>query len=124
MYEIDFNREIIYGSDQMYISYPCRFASVVFNLVDTNELTEIADEIEGVKGGEYEFYISINDLPDCKIDNCITVYPRDGGYGFNIDLSETEMEVLYKSIDAQCKERLGKGCEEMLEEANEKMLAA
>ncbi len=35
---IDFETEIIYGSDQVNICYPCRFPTVGFQLMETNGL--------------------------------------------------------------------------------------
>ena len=42
---IDFGAEIMFGSDQCYIDYPCRFPTVEFQLMATNGLSQIADRI-------------------------------------------------------------------------------
>ena len=42
---VDFGSEPMFGSDQAYISYPIRFATVEFQLMATNGLTQIADRI-------------------------------------------------------------------------------
>ena len=42
---IDFGSEILYGSDQMYMDYPIRFATVTFQLMDTALFSRIADRI-------------------------------------------------------------------------------
>lgn len=49
---IDFGAEVMYGDDQVYIDYPCRFATVQFQLMATNGLTQIADRIR--KDAEYK----------------------------------------------------------------------
>ena len=40
---IDFGSEIMYGDDQCYLDYPCRFPTVGFQLMATNGLVQIAD---------------------------------------------------------------------------------
>ena len=47
---IDFGAEVMYGDDQAYISYPCRFPTVGFQLMATNGLVQIADRIRKDKG--------------------------------------------------------------------------
>ena len=47
---IDFGSEIMYGDDQMYLDYPCRFATVGFELMATSLLGEIADRIRKDRG--------------------------------------------------------------------------
>ena len=47
---IDFETEIIYGSDQVNICYPCRFPTVGFQLMATNGLNKaraLAATVEG-----------------------------------------------------------------------------
>ena len=122
--------EIFNSHDQMYVVYPCVFATVTFTLVGTNKLYELADEAvrrddeyytdEEIENLGYSFYISINDLPDCKIDNGITLYD-DGGSMYCIDLSEDERELIYNCINQQCIDVMGKGCEELLAESREEM---
>ena len=76
---IDFGSDVIYGSDQMYDTYPCRSATVQFALMPANGLIQIADRIRKDLGfrpmhpldeytdetcdndGWYDFYIGIND---------------------------------------------------------------
>ena len=42
---IDFGSEIMFGDDQCYLDYPCRFPTVGFQLMATNGLVQIADRI-------------------------------------------------------------------------------
>ena len=42
---IDFGADVLYGSDQCNVSYPCRFPTVEFQLMATNGLSQIADRI-------------------------------------------------------------------------------
>jgi hypothetical protein len=47
---IDFGAELMYGDDQCYIDYPCRFPTVGFQLMATNGLSQIADRIRRMPG--------------------------------------------------------------------------
>lgn len=47
---IDFDVEVLFGSDQVYVDYPCRFATVEFQLTDTNLLSGIVDRIRKEQG--------------------------------------------------------------------------
>ncbi len=47
---IDFGADVLYGDDQAYIDYPCRFPTVGFQLMATNGLVQIADRIRKDKG--------------------------------------------------------------------------
>ena len=142
---IDFEKEIVYGSDQQFVNYPSRFATVGFSLIDTELLNRIADKIRIKNGFKpldateenpdemifphawYEFFVGLNDFTESKIDSCICftvqdVDLSDDGETYIIDLSEDEQEFIYKHLDKQCREHLGKSCEELLTEANRKMM--
>lgn len=87
---IDPGQEIMYGSDQMYVDCPRRFATVGFQLVSTVLLSSIADRIRKDIGlapmapmdeytdetcdndDWYDFYYGINDLDGGRGDGCIT----------------------------------------------------
>ncbi len=146
---IDFEKEIIYGSDQQYVSYPSRFASVSFSLSDTKLLNRLADRIRIRNGFKpldaseenhleknpdemtfpyawYEFFIGLNDFTESKVDSCICftvqdVDSPDDGKSYTIDLGEDEQKFIYKRLDEQCREHLGKSCEELLAEARRRM---
>ena len=141
---IDFGAEVMYGSDQAYIDYPCRFPTVAFQLIATGGLTQIADRIRKDKGmkpmhpmdeytdetcdneGWYDFYISLNDFVDCHIDTCIefcvvNAGSEDNEETYTIDLTKDEQVALYNRLDEQCRQYLGKGCGELLEEARKEM---
>ena len=141
---IDFGAEIMYGSDQAYISYPCRFATVEFQLMDTNGLSKIADRLRKDQGfrpmhpmdeytdetcdqsGWYDFFVGINDYAENKMDSCITFVVAnsdsdDEGSMYAIDLTSEEQECIYSRLDGQCREYLGKGCLELLAEAKKEM---
>jgi len=86
---IDFGAEVLYGSDQCYVSYPCRFPTVSFQLMATNGLSQIADRIRKDMGfkpmhpmdeytdatcdndGWYDFYIGINGYAENQMDSGI-----------------------------------------------------
>ena len=96
---IDFGSEIMYGDDQCYIDYPCRFPTVGFQLMATNGLSRIADRIRKDRGfkpmhamdeytddtcdneGWYDFFIGLNGFADNHMDSCIDFVVV--GEGFN-----------------------------------------
>lgn len=141
---IDFGSEILYGEDQMYVDYPCRFATVGFQLMATSGLSQIADRIRKDLGfkpmhpmdeytdetcdneGWYDFYIGINDAGEVKADSCIEFVvvnsdSPDNEERYSIDLDEGEQEAVYIRLDEQCKKYEGKSCEELLSESRKKM---
>ena len=141
---IDFGSEVAYGCDQMYMSYPVRFATVGFQLMSTALLEEIADRIritEGYKpmhpmdeyteetcdrNGWYDFYYGVTDLDGGEGDLCIEFVvvsddAEDNEEMYTIDLTSDERTAMYNRMDEQCREYLGKGCKELLAEARERM---
>lgn len=68
---IDFGAEIHYGDDQMYLDYPCRFATVGFELMATSLLSGIADRIRKDKG-----YRPMHPMDEYTDDTC----DQDGWY--------------------------------------------
>lgn len=96
---IDFGSEILYGSDQMFVTFPLRLATVNFPLMSTAGLSQIADRIRKDRGfvplspmdeytnetcdsdAWYDFSIGISDIVSndcdaqkkCRVDNCIEV---------------------------------------------------
>lgn len=141
---IDFGADIIYGADQCYIDYPCRFPTVGFQLMATNGLSLIADRIRKDQGfkpmhpmdeytddtcdndGWYDFYIGLNGYSDTHVDSCIKFVvvnsdSEDNEQQYTIDLTTEEQEVIYTCLDAQCRRNLGKGCDELLAEARIQM---
>ena len=143
---IDFGSEIIYGSDQAFVCYPERFATVGFELMGTSLLTEIADRIRKDAGfapfhpldeytidtcdpnGWYEFYIGINDRYEGAVDTLIEAVvcnssSADEGGSYSIDLSLEEQGYIYARLDEQCRKYLGKSCEDLLRESRKAMEA-
>ena len=141
---IDFGAEVVYGSDQVNEFYPVRFATVGFQLIATNGLSEIADRIRKDLGfapmhpmdeytdetcdneGWYDYYIALNGYSKTKVDSCIEFFvvnseSPDNEARYTIDLSESEQEVLYTRLDEQCRKYLGQSCEELLEESKTEM---
>ena len=137
---IDRDAEVLYGSDQAYVSYPVRFATVGFQILDTDALSAIADRIRKDQGmrpmhpmdeyadetcdndGWYDFYVGLNDYSDTKVDSCIEFVvvnsdSPDNETTYTIDLDEQEQKCVYARLDQQCREYLGKSCEELLAEA-------
>ena len=141
---IDFGSEILYGEDQIYVDYPCRFATVGFQLMATSGLSQIADRIRKDLGfkpmhpmdeytdetcdgeGFYDFYIGLNDAGDVRTDSCIEFVvvnsdSPDNEARYSIDLNESEKESVYSRLDEQCRKYEGKSCEELLAEARKRM---
>ena len=142
---IDFGTEINYGSDQVNLTCPVRFATVGFQLMATNGLSQIADRIRKDMGfrpmhpmdeyndetcdqeGWYEFYIGLNDWVYTKVDSCIEFVvvnsqSEDNEQIYTIDLGASDQEMVYSLIDEQCRKNLGKSCEELLDEARTKLM--
>ena len=143
---IDFGGEILYGSDQVFDAFPVRFPTVEFILKATDVLTEIADRIRFDKGnppilpradgmdydhnGFYNFYIGISKLPgegqECRVDKCISFVIVNSDFSdnedmYNIELSESDQQIVLEALDKQCRRHLGKSCEELLAEAEKEM---
>ncbi len=141
---IDFGTEILYGSDQVYITYPERFPTVGFQLYATEGLTRIADRIRKEIGfvpthpldeydagacessAWYDFFVGVNGFSRTHIDSAISFVVAhseslDNESMYSIDLTEEEQNVIFACLDAQCRKYLGKGCEDLLEEARTRM---
>ncbi len=141
---IDFGAEIMYGDDQCYIDYPCRYPTVGFQLMATNGLTQIADRIRKDLGfapmhpldeytddtcdndGWYDFYIGLNGYSDNHMDSCIEFIvvnsdSPDNEEMYSIDLTMDEQATIYKRLDEQCRKYEGKSCDELLAEARKRM---
>ena len=141
---IDFGADVLYGDDQAYIDYPCRFPTVGFQLMATNGLVQIADRIRKDKGfkpmhpmdeytddtcdneGWYDFHVGLNGFTETHMDTCIDFVvvnadSEDNEEMYTIDLSADEQTTIYNRLDEQCRKYLGKGCEELLAEARKEM---
>ncbi len=141
---IDFGAELMYGDDQCYIDYPCRFPTVGFQLMATNGLSQIADRIRKEAGfkpmhamdeytddtcdneGWYDFYVGINGFADNHMDSCIEFVvvnadSEDNEELYTIDLNGDEQAAVYARLDEQCRRYLGQSCEELLAEAKKRM---
>ena len=141
---IDFGSEVMYGSDQVFLSCPVRFATVGFQLMDTALLSGIADRIRIAKGyrpmhpvdeytdetcdqnGWYDFYFGLNGLAGDHGDLCIEFVvvnsdSDDNEETYTIDLTYEERAAMYQRMDEQCRKYLGKGCKELLAEAKQQM---
>ena len=141
---IDFGYEIMFGDDQCYLDYPCRFPTVGFQLMATNGLVQIADRIRKDAGfkpmhpmdeytddtcdneGWYDFYVGLNGFADNHMDSCIEFVvvnadSEDNEELYTIDLTAEEQKAVYERLDEQCRRYEGKTCEELLKEAGERM---
>ena len=144
---LDAGAEVMYGSDQMCDTYPCRFATVEFQLMATDALVEVADRIRMEKGylpmhprdgktddvdndGFYDFYIGISRLPGenqlVKLDSSISFVvvnsdSDDNEDMYTIDLTASEAEYVYEILNRQCRRYHGKDCETLMAEAEKEL---
>ena len=141
---VDFSAEVLYGDDQCYIDYPCRFPTVGFELMATEALITIADRIRKERGfrpmhpldeytdetcdndGFYNFYVGLNGFSDTKVDSCIEFVvvnadSEDNVDTYTIELTEEEQIAIYNRLDEECRKHLGQSCEELLAEAQKRM---
>ena len=145
--QLDSGAEVMYGSDQVYDTYPCRFPTVEFQLTATNALVEVADRIRMEKGylpmhprdgrtddvdndGWYDFYVGISKLPgdhqQCQLDSSISFVvvnsdSDDNEDMYTIDLTESEKECVFDILNRQCRRYHGKDCSALLTEAEAEM---
>lgn len=144
---LDAGAEIIYGSDEIFDTYPCRFPTVELQLMATDALVEIADCIRIEKGykpmhprdgrtddvdndGWYDYYVGVSKLPgenqECRPDNCITFIvvnsdSDDNEDIYEIQLSDDERSAVYEILNAQCRRYHRKDIDVVLAEAEKEM---
>lgn len=145
--QLDSGAEVMYGSDQICDTYPCRFPTVEFQLIATDALVEVADRIRMEKGylpmhprdgrtdevdndGWYDFYVGISKLPSdhqqCQLDSSISFVvvnsdSDDNEDMYTIDLTESEKECVFDILNRQCRRYHGKDCAALLTEAEAEM---
>ena len=120
--------EYTFGADQVYDTYPCRFATVSFLLEDSLLLELLANDYRGapLRDGYYEFSVGLNGYNDTKVDSCIGFSvmedeTSDDEIQYAIDLSEEEQEIIFDIVNEQCIEYFSKTCDELLLEARKEM---
>ena len=125
---LNMENEILYGSDQAYVSYPTRFATVTLPLRSTEELLDAVNRLRADSDpvDDVEFSVGLNDFTAIKLDNCIEAIitatdAPDVEERYSIDLSEDEQREMFASLDRECRDKLGKGCEDLLAEARAQM---
>ena len=94
--QLDSGAEIMYGSDQIYDIYPCRFPTVEFQLTATDALVEVAERIRMEKG-------------------YIPMHPRDSR------TDDVDNDGWYEILNRQCRSYHGKDCAALLAEAEAEM---
>ena len=145
---LDAGAEIMYGTDEMYDTYPCRFPTVEFQLMATDALVEVADRIRLDKGykpmhprdgrtddvdndGFCDFYVGISRLPyegaEVQLDSSITFIvvnsdSDDNEDMYEIELTAAEAEIVLAVLEQQCRKYEGKTCAELLDEAEREMM--
>ena len=145
--QLESGAEVMYGTDEIYDTFPCRFPTVEFQLSAKDALVEVADRIRMEKGylpmhprdgrtddvdndGWYDFYVGISKLPgdhqQCQLDSsiCFVVVNSDSDDNedmYTIDLTESEKECVFEILNRQCRRYHGKDCAALLAEAEAKM---
>lgn len=141
---IDFASEILFGEDQAYESYPCRFATVNFELMPTDMLDTIVNKMRWEAGYPmlptdtegpdlydpemyYSFYTGIHDYKEPGAFGRIEVVVHsdispDDGESYFIELTDDECIALYNRLDEQVRTYLGKSCTDLLADAGKEML--
>ena len=129
---LDPHEELMYGSDQANICCPVVFPTVEFELPLSDGLIELADEVRFCEGysprddGWYNFYVGINGYTETHMDNCIKFVvnaegAEDDYMEYAIELDRAAQEAVYERLDTLCKGLYGKGCNELLVEAEKEM---
>lgn len=133
---IDKNTLPEYGSDQMYVNYPKRFAVVTYGLESTDGLVQEAEEARIAEGPDpdledeeevddsergaedYEFELSVADIDGGRTDSSITVYDSVSESVRSIDMTEAQQAAAYDRLSDQSKEIYGQDCRQLLDESN------
>ncbi len=141
---IDSGSDLHYSEDQVFMSYPVRFATVEIPLIATDGLERIADRIRKNKGFKpirpmdeftekdcdqnawYDFYIDLVSWPGFRCGSCITFVVAnsdelDNEEMYSIDLTEEEQIYMYCRLDEQLQKYTGKSCAEHLVVATTEM---
>lgn len=145
---LDGNAEVMFGSDEMYDTYPCYIPTVEFMLVATDALAEVADRIRMEKGflpthprdgrtdevdndAWYDFYIGMSRLPHegaaVQLDSHITFIVVNSDCADNedmylIDLTADERDMVLEVLNQQCRRYTGKTCAALMDEAEKEMM--
>ena len=115
-----------YGYTHVNSVSPVVFPTVTFRLKLTPELEKLAEKVDKTADGtqEYEFYVSINNYSKSKTDDylMLIVYQEDGDKTLHlIELKEGAREALYERLDEQCRKKLDKSCDKLLQEAKKRI---
>lgn len=121
---IDFEQDVLYGSDLCNVDYPHGFPTVTFTLIPTEGLAERVWVDGYVHTPEermsYEYTVGLKGYLASRVDSVIKVRCL-GMWIFNIALDEKEQKTVYRALDEQVSMKLGYSCEELLKTAEEKM---
>jgi len=141
---IDSYEEYLYGSDVVYDSYPVRFETVQFKLLDTLWLSLLADTVRSKEGykpiipsyemkeneydveGWYDFYIGINGYSKSHVDSCMTFTvcnseEDDNEWEYVISLDDDEAMLMYDVLNKECLRLFRKSCSDLLDESKNEM---
>lgn len=132
---VDPSNEIEYGWDQAYVDYPITFPTVGLEIWGGEGLDDIVRIMRIEEGhgpvpdaASFDYRVGLNTFTKSRVDTVIlaTVRENQSLYierEYIITLSEAEQEALYRQLDEQCRDHLGKSCEDLLAEARRRMEA-
>ena len=118
----------LYGGADLVLAYPTRFATVTLPLVPTEDLLDALNALRARFDpvDDVEFTVGLNDFTSTKLDNCIEAVitatdATDVEERYTIELSEEAQREVFAALDQECREKMGKGCEDLLAEARLRM---
>ena len=129
---VDPSNEIDYGWDQAYVDYPVTFPTVGLDIWGGEGLDSIVRIMQIEEGHEpvpddasIDYRVGLNTFTKSRVDTVIlaTVRENQAEQEYIITLSEAEQAALYRQLDEQCREILGRSCEDLLAEARKRMEA-
>ena len=129
---VDPAAEIDYGWDQAYVDYPVVFPTVGLDIWGGDGLDGIVRIMRIEEGhgslpddASIDYRVGLNAFTKSRVDTVIlaTVRENQAEREYIITLSEAEQAALHRQLDEQCREILGKSCDDLLAEARKRMEA-
>lgn len=132
---VDPSNEIDFGWDRDYVDRLITFPTVGLDIWGGEGLDGIVRIMRIEEGhgpvpdnASFDYHVGLNAFTKSRVDTVIlaTVRENQAPYierEYIITLSEAEQAALYRQLDEQCREILGKSCEDLLAEARKRMEA-
>ena len=131
-YELCIRLYIFIVADQAYVDYPVVFPTIGLDIWGGEGLDSIVRimRIEEGRGpvpddASIDYRVGLNTFTKSRVDTVILATVRETHIEreYIITLSEAEQAALYRQLDEQCREILGRSCEDLLAEARKRMEA-